>query len=158
MTDARLPDRWLLGPLLRVDVSAFRSFVCSLTWSVANRTDGVIRATDVRHIPGFDAADIPELMAWDLWHPHGLGEAWLIAEFRATQTSRAEHESLARKRASDRERKAKKRAEARLSGGQSHGQSTRQSAADKTRTTKDRTGQARTGTSRRNAQPIGGDA
>jgi hypothetical protein len=137
MTDTRLPSEWLLGRLVRLKPSAFRSYVCALMWSVANRTDGRIESADLAYIPGFDAADIPELIGSDLWAlrvsrgqsggqspGQSAGNWWLIVDFRATQTSRSEHESLERARAKDRERKAKKRAEAKaLSGRQSGGQS-----------------------------------
>jgi hypothetical protein len=124
MTDTRLPDRWLLGPLVRIKATAFRSYTCALMWSVANRTDGVIRPEDLAYIPGFDPADIPELIGFDLWEPrvHQRGDSWLIMDFKSTQTSRAEHESLERARAKDRERKAKARANKKPeSGGKSGG-------------------------------------
>jgi hypothetical protein len=123
MTDARLPDRWLLGPLVRLKPTAFRSYVCALMWSVTNRTDGVIRPEDLAYIPGFDPGDIPELVGADLLAQHPVADWWLITDFKATQTSRAEWESWERRRAWDRDRKAKARgAEKDVSGGKSRGQ------------------------------------
>ena len=43
MTDARFPERWLNDRrVLRLPDDAFRLFVLSLAWSVANQADGRI--------------------------------------------------------------------------------------------------------------------
>ena len=54
MTDARFPERWLNDRrVLRLPDDAFRLFVLSLAWSVANRTDGVLKDDDLPLIPGY---------------------------------------------------------------------------------------------------------
>jgi len=114
MTDTRLPSEWLLSPLVRMKATAFRSYVCALMWSVANRTDGVIKPEDLAYIPGFDPGDMRELMATGAWKQRKgpFGEWWQIADFKRTQTSRAEHEVLENARRREREKKQRQRAKA----------------------------------------------
>jgi hypothetical protein len=72
MTDARFPERWLNDRrLLRLSDAAFRLFVISLTWSVSNRTDGVLDTGDLTLIP---ASTPPRPASWP-----GPGSGWLAA-------------------------------------------------------------------------------
>lgn len=60
MTDARFPERWLNDRrVMRLSPDAFRTFVIALTWSVANRTDGVITDDDMPFLPGVSPRDVP---------------------------------------------------------------------------------------------------
>jgi len=85
--------------------SGYRSYIAALMYSVANRTDGAIEKSDLPHIPNFDSADIPELVGGDLLEPRA--DAWLIADYSATQSSRSLLESYEHRKAWDRDRKAK---------------------------------------------------
>lgn len=110
MTDARLPDRWLHDRRLnRLKDGDYRSFMQALMWSVSNRTEGVVEPDDLLAIPGFNPDSVPALIEWELWasrEPCG----WLIADFPATQSSRAELDRYDRQRAQNRERQARHRA------------------------------------------------
>jgi hypothetical protein len=109
VTDARFPDRWLTDRRLqRLKDIEFRSFIQALTWSVSNRTDGVVEPGDLWGIPGFDPDSARVFVDAGLWVD--CGEHWLIVDFAATQTTRSELEALERVRARDREKKARKRA------------------------------------------------
>jgi hypothetical protein len=124
MSNANLPDRWIVDRRFRRDVlsdSAFRSYIAALMWSVANRTDGKIKTSDLPYIPNFDANDIPELIGGDLWEPR-LGE-WLIADYSATQSSRSLLESYEHKKAWDRDRKARQAEDRRADRDRSTGNS-----------------------------------
>lgn len=81
----------------------------ALTWSVTNRTEGVIEPGDLSDIADFDVESIRELTGGDLWEPRGPDDGWLIIDFQQTQTGRDLLESYDRKRAWDRRRKAKAR-------------------------------------------------
>jgi hypothetical protein len=72
MTDARFPERWLNDRrLLRLSDAAFRLFVVSLTWSVSNRTDGELDASDLALMPGIDPTAAGELARAGLWMAGG---------------------------------------------------------------------------------------
>jgi hypothetical protein len=113
MTNANLPDRWLADRRFRRDRlsdAGFRAYVNALMWSVGNRTDGVIEPGDLNYIPDFDTAKIPELIASNLWQRRrGKGSGWRIIDFATTQTGRDLLESYERRKAYDRQRKAKAR-------------------------------------------------
>lgn len=145
MTDARFPERWLNDRrVLRLPPVDFRSFVVALSWSVSNRTDGRIEADDLALIPNFEEQSVAVLTNAGLW----TGEAgcWQVADFDATQSSKAQLEGLDHKRHQDRERQARKRAK---DNGQEEPPPSRDSPRDVTRDdrrdTKDRTGQDRQG-------------
>jgi hypothetical protein len=110
MTDARLPERWLNDRRFqRLDDTARWWFVAALMWSVANKTDGVIDADDLTLIPMFNTQSVPRLVDSGLFI--GIGSGWLIADFEETQTMRSELKTLAVRRANERARKRKSRAE-----------------------------------------------
>jgi hypothetical protein len=69
MTDARFPERWLNDRrVLRLPDDAFRLFVLSLAWSVANQTDGRIYDEDQALVP-------PARPAAASWRSPGCGNA-----------------------------------------------------------------------------------
>jgi hypothetical protein len=137
MTDARFPERWLNDRRVRrLSDPAFRLFVISLTWSVSNRTDGVLYPDDLALLADVDPASAAEMEKSELWRREK--DYWLIADFENTQTTREQLEGLDRKRRLDRERKARQRARDR--GGVTQ---------DVTRDTKARTGQAQLRRARR---------
>lgn len=114
MTDARLPERWLNDRRFksrRLSDAGYRSYMNALVWSVANRTDGVIERGDLEDIPDFNPAVVPELMGGDLWEPLGVGDRWLIYDFETTQSGKDMLESVEKRKAWDRNRKARKAAE-----------------------------------------------
>jgi hypothetical protein len=109
MTNANLPERWLNDLRFRRDQlsdTAFRGYVNALMWSVANRTEGVIRPQDLKYLPDFGRAVIPELIGDDLWEPRGSDRGWLIVDFATTQTGKDLLEKYEREKAYDRKRKA----------------------------------------------------
>src|SRR4051812_31497744 len=109
MTDARLPERWLNDRrVIRLTDGAFRTFVTSLVWSVANRTDGVIDPDDLDLVHGASRDKVPELVAAGLYEP--AGSVHLIVDFAATQTSRDQLLILENVRRQEREKKARQRA------------------------------------------------
>lgn len=110
MTDARLPERWLVDRrLLKLSDSAYRTFVTALLWSVANRTDGRFEADDIELMPRAKGADVVEILAAGLLDRDGT--QLVLADFEATQTSRDELEVLENARRRDRQKKARQRAE-----------------------------------------------
>lgn len=109
MTDARFPDRWLSDRRLqRLSDCHFRAFITSLTWSVSNRTDGVIEPEDLGLIPNFASGAVKAFVAAELWQP--LDKGWRIAEYAVTQTSRDQLAALEKIRVREREKKARQRA------------------------------------------------
>jgi hypothetical protein len=147
MTDARLPDRWLTDRrLLRLPDDAFRLFVTSLMWSVANKTDGVLYDDDLPLIPGGSPGSHGQLARAGLWVREW--DRWVITVFADSQTSSDELDALAARRLSDRKRKAAERlrkAGSRERSRDSHAESVR-------------TGQARQGQAPRNVVPgLNGD-
>lgn len=154
MTDARFPEKWLNDRrILRLSAADFRSFVMSLTWSVSNRTDGRLEPADLPLVPGFEPGADVALEACGLWTAEAGG--WRIADFADTQTTAAQLRGLEHKRAVDKERQARKRAHdsgdhglclpENCSMASASGAGRTDVTRDKTRDTKDRTGQARTG-------------
>jgi hypothetical protein len=108
MTDARFPERWLNDRrILRLPDDAFRLFVLSLAWSVANRTDGRIYDDDLPLIPA-SASGSGQLARSGLWER--VADYWLITVFEETQTTRDDLETLARGRRAQRDKKRRQRA------------------------------------------------
>jgi hypothetical protein len=108
MTDARFPERWLNDKrVVRLSHSAFRTFVTTLTWSVANRTDGVLERDDLELIHGADERDLRALLDSGLWAE--TRDSLTITVFRETQTCRSELEALDNLRKRDREKKRRQR-------------------------------------------------
>jgi hypothetical protein len=143
MTDARLPERWLTDRRLRrLPDAAFRLFITSLLWSVANKTDGVLYDDDLPLIPDVDLGCADRLAKAGLWGRDR--DRWIIAVFEDTQTSAAELDGLAARRRADRRRKAAQR---RRESAEASDQS-RDGSRDMSRDPL-RTGQARPGKDRR---------
>lgn len=139
MTDARFPERWLNDRrVLRLPDDAFRLFVISLAWSVANRTDGRIYEDELPLIPASPAGS-GQLAKAGLWER--IADYWLITVFDDTQTTRADLEHLERQRRKARDRKRRERARR---AGRSPADVTRDVPRDATKDST-RTGQARTG-------------
>jgi hypothetical protein len=86
----------------------------SLTWSVSNRTDGVLYPDDLALLADVDQARAVELEKAELWRR--VKDYWLVVDFEGTQTTRKQLEGLAHKRLMDRERKARERARKRATG------------------------------------------
>jgi hypothetical protein len=149
MTDARFPERWLNDRrVVRLSDRAFRLFVTSLAWSVANRTDGRLYPDDLALLLGVDPGAAGELVKAGLWS--AAGEGWQVVDFGHTQTTEAQLVGLEHKRAMDRERQARKRAHDRGDHRvclPEHCDPSRDVTRDFMRDTKDRPGQARTGAS-----------
>jgi hypothetical protein len=105
MTDARFPERWLNDRrVLRLPDNAFRLFVLSLAWSVANRTDGRIYDDDLAMIPA-SASGTGPLAKSGLWER--VSDYWLITVFEDTQTTSADldHAADMRRKARDKKRR-----------------------------------------------------
>jgi len=108
VTDAHFPERWLNDRrILRLPPEAFRFFVLSLTWSVANRTDGVIYDDDLALIPGADSGAIDVLAKADLWKR--TADYWLIMVYDDTQTTAEKLDELAATRAAHAASKKRRR-------------------------------------------------
>lgn len=109
--DARFPERWLLDRrFTKLTDRQFRTFVLTLTWSVSNRTDGVIEQDDFAVIPGANVDDAKALHAAGLWEIVPGRPAYKMVDFANTQTSSHELEVLDNARRRDREKKARQRA------------------------------------------------
>jgi hypothetical protein len=103
MTDARFPERWLNDRrLLRLSDGGFRLFVTALTWSVSNRTDGVVYDDDLALLVNVDPAKAAELVKAAVWQRDA--DRYVIAEFDSTQTPREQLEGLDHRRRLDRDR------------------------------------------------------
>lgn len=110
MTDARLPERWLVDRrLLKLTDSAYRTFHTALLWSVANRTDGRFDTDDIELMPRARVTDVVELESAGLLTRDG--SQFVLPDFSATQTSRNELEVLENTRRREREKKARQRAD-----------------------------------------------
>jgi len=135
MTDARFPERWLNDRrVLRLPDDAFRLFVLSLAWSVANQTDGRIYDEDLALVPASPAGS-GQLAKSGLWER--VADYWLITVFEETQTTRADLEHLAVQRRKARDRKRRERAR--------RGRPVTQDVTRDVPEDSTRTGQARTG-------------
>lgn len=108
MTDARFPEQWLNDRRVTLlPDAAFRLFVTSLAWAVANRTDGVLYDDDLAMIPRADPDQAKVLAKARLWRRDR--DRWFIVVFPDTQTTSAELESAAAARRANRERQARHR-------------------------------------------------
>lgn len=109
MTDARLPERYLMDRrIVRLNDTARSSYFMAVLWSVSNRTDGRIEREDLPLIPTFNTSSAKALVDCGLWIEHGNG--WLDVEFAKVQTSKSDLEVLENARRADREKKARMRA------------------------------------------------
>ncbi|WP_082956402.1 hypothetical protein [Mycobacterium sp. E787] len=145
MTDARIPDRWLLDRRFsRLSGNQFRAFIAALTWSASNRTDGVIAPDDLPEIRWLTADDMPAFVAAGLCAR--LHDGWLIVDFLSTQTTRAQWEQRERSAVKERARKARHRAKTAAQGNVPRDRDADRDAdgdADSLRTGQDRQGQDR---------------
>lgn len=108
MVDARIPERYLNDRrILLLSADAWRLYSFTTTWSVSNRTDGLLTPGDLRLIPIVELGCVDELVQAGLWLTHDDG--WIIKDFLDTQSSRAQLEALDAKRRSERERVKKYR-------------------------------------------------
>jgi hypothetical protein len=108
MTDARFPERWLNDRrVLRLPDDAFRLFVMSLAWSVANQTDGRVYDDDLALIPA-SASGSGQLAKAGLWER--VADYWLITVFEETQTTRDDLQVLANARRRKRDQMRRRRA------------------------------------------------
>lgn len=125
MTDARFPERWLNDRrVLRLSDVDFRTFVTTLVWSVANRTDGRLEPDDLALLPGArDAA--PRLTQAGLWET--TNGTVTIIDYDDTQTSSEQFDAIDERRRRDRERKRARRSRGATSTGMSEPMSTRTS-------------------------------
>lgn len=109
MTDARFPERWLNDRrILRLPDKAFRLYVLTLAWSVANRTDGVIADDELALIPA-DASSVTDLEHAELWS-RIMQTGWFILDFESTQATAADLAHLEYQRSLARDRKRRQRA------------------------------------------------
>jgi hypothetical protein len=108
VTDARYPDYWMHDARVQgLSGDDFRAFIHALAWSAHNRTDGVIRPENLTQIPRLDAATMAVFVDAELCAK--LTGGWLILDYLATQTSRAQFEQRDRARANNARRKAEQR-------------------------------------------------
>lgn len=120
MTDARFPERWLNDRrYMALSGPDFRAFVCTLTWSVASRTDGIIRHSDVDLMAWLTPEIADRLAANNVFVP--TDDGWLIDGFAVTQTTRKELEALDAKREADALRKREERAAQKMAASKSPG-------------------------------------
>lgn len=121
MSDFRFAGRWLNDRrVMTLSGDDFKAFVTAGTWMVENRTDGHITRDDLEFIPRFNRSSIDRLTAAGLWE-QVKPESWQMVDFFATQTSRAEFQTLENARRREREKKARQRAKQSSDGGQSRG-------------------------------------
>lgn len=121
MTDARIPERYLSDRrVLRLSDRGFRVYVLALTWSVANRSDGVIEDDDIVLMPGnFAAGDMTEIVTAGLAKQQGA--RYLLLDFEDTQTMSRELQVLENVRRRERLKKARQRAAAAGKGADDEG-------------------------------------
>lgn len=123
MSDFRFAGRWLNDRrVMSLSGDDFKAFVTAGAWMVENRTDGHITPDDLDFIPRFKRASIPRLIIAGLWAEDGDG--WVMVDYRGSQTTKAEFQTLENARRADREKKARLRAAKKESPGDvSRGQS-----------------------------------
>jgi hypothetical protein len=145
MTDARVPDRWLIDRRFsQLSGDQFRAFIAALTWSASNKTDGVVTEADLSEIRWFQAVDMPALVEAGLFAR--IDNGWLLVDFLSTQTTRAQWVQRERNIVKERERKARYRAKAASQGDvprDTDGDRDADGDAEPLRTGKDRQGQDR---------------
>ncbi|WP_104061118.1 hypothetical protein [Arthrobacter sp. 4R501] len=113
MTDARLPERWLMDRRIqRLNAEQFRAYTMSLMYAVCNRTDGQLTEDDIEAIPHFERGSIPPLVAAGLWRQEEGSGGWVITDYLATQTSRAQLEAAEMARTKEAQRSAQNRGRA----------------------------------------------
>lgn len=108
MTDARFPERWLNDRRFRrLTAEAFRAFTFTMTWSVANRTDGLVTAEDLECIP-FATKDLMAEMV-DTKVLSATSDGWVILDFELTQTTAKQLAAADQSRLHEREKKRRQR-------------------------------------------------
>lgn len=141
MTDVRLPERYLNDRRIqRLSNDEITVYIMSLLWAVSNQTDGIILTDDLPLIPRVSEGAVRALESAGLWLVTANG--WVIADFLATQTTKAELDRAARARLAERDKKRRQREAKRYSPGAVPGDTTRDVPGDVSR---DSTGQANTG-------------
>lgn len=118
MTDMRFPERWLNDRrIMRLTPPLFRAFVIATTYSVGNRTDGIITPDDAEFdlMPrGVTAAHLDALV--DARLAERVEGGWLLVDFELAQSTKAQLEGAEQgriaKREKDAERKRRERAHA----------------------------------------------
>lgn len=109
MSDFRFAGRWLNDRrVMTLRGDDFKAFVTAGAWMVENRTDGFITPDDLEFVPKFDRTSIPRLIISGLWEEQAGG--WTMLDYQASQTSKAEFETLENARRADREKKTRLRA------------------------------------------------
>jgi hypothetical protein len=147
--DARFPERWLNDRrVLRLSDAAFRLFVISLAWSVANKTDGYLPDEDLALIPGVNLEAAAALYDAELWWSHMHGAQ--ITEFEETQTTSGDLQALANARRRQRDKMRRRRSAAAAVPGDVPGDVPGHSSGHSTRT-----GQARPGAKSEDRAPLG---
>lgn len=92
MTDARFPERWLNDRrYMTLAPEQFRAFVLTMTWSVANKTNGVVTPIDLELMPWLGNGMVDLLVKRTVLSVHPDG--WFIDEFLTTQTTRQQLEA-----------------------------------------------------------------
>jgi hypothetical protein len=109
MTDFRFPERWLNDRRFkRLPGDLLAAYVCAGTWSVANRTDGVILRADLDDIPRLTPVLADALTLASVFD--ALADGWLMTDYADTQTMRADLEHAASMRRAAAESKRRRRA------------------------------------------------
>jgi len=96
--DMRYCERWMNDRrVLRLNDLEHRGFVLAMTWSVSNRTDGVITAGDLPYLPQPVTRETLEaLCRAGLASEELAGDevVWVMTDYSTSQTSRAEFDSM----------------------------------------------------------------
>ncbi|MCV0334086.1 hypothetical protein [Microbacterium sp.] len=115
MSDFRFTGRWLNDRrVMSLTGDDFKAFVTAGAWMVENRTDGRVTADDLDYIPRFNKGSVKKFIDAGLWEQKDNG--WLMSDYHATQTSRAEFETLENNRRREREKKARQRSKGTVPG------------------------------------------
>ena len=107
MTDTRLPDRWLMNPLMReLSDTDWRVYTWALMQSNNQQTDGVIPASALvlLHPDGLQPDSYKRLCALGLWVQ--IANAYQSTKWEVTQTLSSD---LERRRTNNRTRQQRKR-------------------------------------------------
>jgi len=109
MTDARMPERYLLDRrIASLTDGEFRAYVTAAMFSASNRTEGVITHNDQSLLPHYQTMYATALVAAGLWEFHEDG--YRQADWDDTQSTVAQLEATDRKRRQNRDAQARRRA------------------------------------------------
>lgn len=110
MTDARLPERWLVDRRFnRLTDKDYRSFMQLLVWTVSNRTDGYVESDDLAAVPHYDPASTHRLIVAGLLEDAD-DDRFYIVDYPKHQSTRAQLEAGDANRLKEAERKRNQRA------------------------------------------------